>query len=94
MNLQPNYVLSAGLQKSFREGLTTIKLSFTDILWRQNPRGTSEFSNYYEEFQVVRDTRIATLQATYRFGKRTVSPVRRRQRGAEDELRRAASGAS
>jgi hypothetical protein len=94
MQLKPNYVLSAGVQKSFHEGITTLKLSFTDILRRQNPRGSSEFESYYEDFEVVRDSRVATLQATYRFGKRTVAPVRRRQRGAEDELKRAASGAS
>jgi hypothetical protein len=94
MRLRPDYVLSAGVQKSFHEGLATVKFSVTDIFLRQNPRGTSEFAQYYEDFVVVRDSRVATLQATYRFGKRSVTPVRRRQRGAEEELRRAASSAS
>lgn len=92
MRLLPNYVLSGGVQKSFKDGLITLKLSVTDALLRQNPRGSSEFSDYYEDFIVVRDTRVATLQASYRFGKRSLAPTRRRQRGAEEELRRAGNG--
>ncbi len=70
-----------------------MRLNVTDIFLKQNPNGRSDFANYHEDFTVIRDSRTATLTATYRFGKRSVAPTRRRQRGAEDELRRAAGSA-
>jgi hypothetical protein len=92
MTIDPIYMVGLGAQKNFLDKRATVKLSITDIFMRQNPHGKSDFSNYHEDFDVKRDTRVATLSATYRFGKRTIAPTRRRQRGAEDELRRASGG--
>jgi hypothetical protein len=92
MHINLQYAVNIGLQKAFWEKKATLKLSVTDIFLKQNPTGESDFSAYHEDFTVLRDSRVATLTATYRFGKRSVAPTRRRQRGAEDELRRAAGG--
>ncbi len=92
MLLQPNYVVGAGIQKTFLSGAATLRLSATDIFLRQNPVGVSAFSQYHEDFIVKRDSRVANLTATYRFGNRSLSPTRRRQRGADSELQRASAG--
>ena len=92
MHIDPQYVLSIGIQKALWEKKATVRLNITDIFLKQNPNGSSDFSEYHEDFRVMRDSRVATLTATYRFGKRSIAPVRKRQRGAEDELRRAGAG--
>jgi hypothetical protein len=92
MHINPQYAVNFGVQKMFLEKKATLKLSVTDIFLKQNPTGESDFSAYHEDFTVLRDSRVATLTATYRFGKRTVAPTRKRARGAEDELRRAGAG--
>lgn len=92
MHIEGQYIFGLGIQKNFWDKKATMKLSVTDLLMGQNPHGRSDFSEYHEDFDVKRDTRVATLSATYRFGKRSMAPTRRRQRGAEDELRRAGAG--
>jgi hypothetical protein len=92
MHINPQFVLSVGLQKQLWDKKATVKLSITDLLLQQNPIGRSDYYSYHETFIVHRDSRVATLTASYRFGKRTVAPTRKRQRGAEDELRRAGGG--
>ncbi len=84
--------VNIGIQKSLLDKKATIKMSFTDLFYHQNPIGSSDFSGYHEDFIVRRDTRTANISFTYRFGKRTVAPAKRRARGAEDELKRAGSG--
>jgi hypothetical protein len=83
--------LSLGIQKHFFEKKATAKLNLSDVFLSQNPKGYSEFSGYHEDFIVRRDTRVATVSFTYRFGKRSVTPAQRRARGAEEELKRAGS---
>ncbi|WP_123985293.1 TonB dependent receptor [Taibaiella soli] len=92
MNLKPIWMLNAGVQKNILSKQATIKLSITDIFRHGSPSGTNVYSNYYEAFVVKRDTRVATISFVYRFGRKNLSPVRRRSSGAEDEIRRAGSG--
>jgi hypothetical protein len=93
MLIEPQWSLSAGIQKSLFDKRATIKLNATDIFWHNYPRALSVYNNYTETFTAQRETRQVSLSLTYRFGKRTVSPVRRRSGGAEDEKRRAGGGA-
>ena len=51
------------------------------------------YTNFKESFDVYRDTRVATVSYTHRFGDSQVAPSRRRVGGAEEEKQRAASGA-
>ena len=89
MILRPMSGVNIGVQKNFLDKKLTAKLGVTDIFLEQNPEGHSDFNGYHEDFIVKRDTRNVNISLTYRFGKRTVAPARRRARGAEEELKRA-----
>jgi hypothetical protein len=92
MSLEPVWMLSAGVQKNLFEKRATVRFSAQDIFWKGYPRATSTYTGYREDFVAERDTRQFTLSFTYRFGKKTVAPVRKRTGGAEDEMRRAGTG--
>jgi iron complex outermembrane receptor protein len=81
--------LTAGVQKQVVQGRGTLRFSVSDIFKSQYPRVTSSFLSYRQYFSAVRDTRIATLSLTYRFGKNTVTSSRRRTTGVEEEKSRA-----
>ncbi len=85
MDVNPVWSLNAGLQKNFFQKTLTVRLNVQDIFWRGYPSATSTYNDYKEDFVAERDTRQMSLAVTYRFGKKTVAPVRRRTGGAEDE---------
>ncbi len=91
MELEPMWMLNAGLQKNFFQKTATLRLNVQDAFWTGYPRATSVYTGYREDFVAERDTRQVTLSFTYRFGKKTVSPIRKHGGGAEDEKRRATS---
>ncbi len=90
MDLEPMWALGAGIQKQFFNKRSTLKLAFTDIFWTNLPSAFIQYNNYEEDFEVYRDTRLATLSYTHRFGDTQVAPSRRRAGGAEEEKQRAA----
>lgn len=92
MDVQPVWMLNAGVQKNLFDKRATIRLNIQDIFWKGYPRATSVYTGYKEDFVAERETRIANISFTYRFGKRTVPQGRRHSSGAEDEKRRANSG--
>ncbi|OUJ74697.1 outer membrane beta-barrel protein [Hymenobacter crusticola] len=81
--------VSAGVQKSLWNRKATVKLNVTDIFFTQPARATSTYDTYVERFYQRRDSRVATLAFSYRFGNEKLAPTKRRQSGAEDEKRRA-----
>ncbi len=81
--------MGAGVQKNVFENKGTLRLNVTDIFRTDYPRVTSTFSTYRQYFEAVRDSRIANLSFSYRFGKNTVQASRRRTSGAEEEKGRA-----
>lgn len=89
MTIDPLWSLNAGIQKNLFNKIATLKLSVTDIFWRSYPRAVSVYTDYTERFKAQRETRQLQLTFNYRFGKKTVAPIRRRTGGAEDEKRRA-----
>jgi outer membrane receptor protein involved in Fe transport len=93
MTLKPLWSLNAGLQKNLFKNKASVKLAVTDIFWKVNPVGLTAFSNYNETFIVKRDTRVASIVFTYRFGNRGVGQVKKNTGGAEEEKRRAQSSA-
>lgn len=92
MDVNPNWMLNAGIQKNLWDKKATIRLNAQDIFWKGYPSATSSYLGYQEDFVAERDTRQFTVYFTYRFGKKTVAPVRRRTGGAEEEKRRAGNG--
>lgn len=89
MDLNPQWGLGLGFQKSVFDRRGTLKLAVTDIFWQNLPSATINFSDYTETFEVFRETRVATLSFNYRFGRNEIAAARRRQGGAEEEKRRA-----
>ncbi len=89
LNLTPISMFNIGIQKNLLKRTLTIRLSANDIFWHGNESGSSYFVNYSEVFNALHDTRQVGLSVTYRFGKKTVSPVQRHSGGAEDEKKRA-----
>lgn len=92
MDLIPQWSLNAGVQKHIWDKKATIKLNATDIFWHQYPGAALHYTDYLENFIAKHDTRQISLSFTYRFGKKTVAPVKRHQSGAEEEKQRAGGG--
>jgi outer membrane receptor protein involved in Fe transport len=89
LDIQPIRYLNLGVQKQFLDKKANVKLNVTDVFYSNKVRATTALTGYLENFYQRRDSRVATLSLTYRFGKNQVAPSRRRTGGAEDEKRRA-----
>jgi iron complex outermembrane receptor protein len=88
----PFWSVTMGIQKSVFKQRANIRLSFRDIFHSEN----QSVKAYYPDASIVllrvRDTRAVAVTITYRFGKNTVAPSRRRTTGAEDEKKRLGAG--
>lgn len=82
--IKPIGFVSAGAQKKLFGGKGLVKLNISDIFFTNKIRASTAFVNYKESFIVTRETRVATLSFTYKFGKNSVAPSRRRSGGADD----------
>jgi iron complex outermembrane recepter protein len=89
MVMDPQWQLGVGVQKSIMKNKATVRFNITDIFWTGLPRAVVEFSNYIEHWHAQRETRVANLSFTYRFGRNTVAAARRRTTASEEERRRA-----
>lgn len=88
-NVSPIWSINAGVQKKFFNNKAIVKLNVNDIFYTNKVTASTQFTGYKETFHVTRDTRVATISFTYKFGKNSVSPSRRRQGGADDIKQRA-----
>jgi len=92
MVAQPQWAISPGVQKSILKTKGTLKFSYTDIFWTNLPKAVITYpGKYIERWHAYRESRIATVTFTYRFGKSTVQGARRRTTGSEEERQRAGS---
>ncbi len=73
-----------GAQKKILENRGTIRLNITDLFYTNFTTANVKFTDYTEYFDVKRETRVATLSMTYKFGKASVPASRRRAGGADD----------
>jgi outer membrane beta-barrel protein/carboxypeptidase family protein/TonB-dependent receptor-like protein len=89
LNLTPISMFNLGIQKNMFDKRLTIRASANDIFWHGSESGSSYFTNYTEFFTAVHDTRQVSVAVTYRFGKKTVAPLRKHSGGAEEEKKRA-----
>jgi len=81
--------LSAGISKQVLKGKGTVKANVRDIFYTQIAQGDIYFKNTEARFRNTRDTRVANITFTYRFGK----PIKntngqRKKGGASDEQNR------
>jgi hypothetical protein len=81
------------VQKKFQDGKCILKMALTDVFFSNSIRANVAFTDYRESFIVKRDTRVATVSFTYKFGKASVQAGRRRTGGAEDLKGRVNTGA-
>jgi hypothetical protein len=89
MALDPQWALSTGVQKLILKNKGTLRFNVTDIFWTNLPKAVITYDNYIEKWHAVRETRVANLTFTYRFGNNKVQAARRRTTGSEEERQRA-----
>jgi iron complex outermembrane receptor protein len=91
--LQPMGQMAAGVSKQVLKGKGTVKLNVRDILYTQKPHGNINFKQTEARFENRRDTRVANVTFTYRFGKPIKSTNGQRKKGgASDEQNRVNTG--
>lgn len=80
--------ISVGASKNILQSKGSIRLNISDIFYMQNL--TMDANNQNPVVRLIRldDTRVATLNFTYRFGKKTITQNRNRNTGSEDERNR------
>jgi hypothetical protein len=82
--------LSAGVQKTVLKNKGTLRFNITDIFWTNRPRATITYPDVYiEKWHAYRETRVANLNFTWRFGNNKVQAARRRTTASEEERQRA-----
>ena len=87
---EPQWGVAIGAQKSVMKNKGSIKLNMTDIFWTNLPKATITYpGSYIENWHATRDTRVANLSFTYRFGNSKVQAARKRTTASEEERQRA-----
>jgi hypothetical protein len=89
MVMRTQWGVGAGVQKSLWKGKGQVRLNITDMFWTNLPRGTITYNNYIEYWKAYRETRVANLSFTYRFGNNKVQQARKRATASEEERQRA-----
>jgi iron complex outermembrane recepter protein len=90
MKIDPQWGIGAGVQKNIMEGKGTLRFNVTDIFWTNLPKAKVEYKgSYVEYFHAYRESRVANISFTYRFGNNKVQQARRRTTASEEESRRA-----
>lgn len=87
---KPQWGVAIGGQKTIMKGKGTVRFNMTDIFWTSLPKATITYEgSYIENWHAYRDTRVANLSFTYRFGNNKVQSARRRATASEEERQRA-----
>lgn len=87
--IQPIWFFNIGLQQKLWNNRAIIKVNFTDVMYSNKIKADVTFTDYKETFTVARDSRVATISFTYKFGKISVPGSKKRQGGADDIKQRA-----
>jgi len=87
----PSGQVAAGVSKQLLNNKATLKFSVRDIFYTQWMKGNTTFEHATEYFKLVRDTRVANIAFTWRFGK-TFKDNRRSNGGASEESKRMGNG--
>jgi hypothetical protein len=89
MVFDPQWGIGAGVQKSIMKSKGTLRFNISDIFWTNLPKAVVTFDDYIEKWHAYRETRVANLTFTYRFGNSKVQAARRRTTASEEERQRA-----
>jgi iron complex outermembrane recepter protein len=87
--MMPLGQVSAGVSKQVLKGKGTVRLNIRDIFWTSKFEGRMDIQGTDTRFQNVRDSRVAGVTFTYRFGKPLKGPQNNRKKGgaAEEQSR-------
>lgn len=88
LDIKGNWGLTVGLQKQLLAKKASLKLSVSDVFYSTKIDAYTILTGYGEQFYQSRDSRVATLSFSYRFGKSQVASSKRA--GAADEEKRRA----
>lgn len=88
MVFDPRWSLSAGVQKTVLKGKGTVRANITDIFWTNLPKAVITYDNYIEKWHAYRETRVANITFSYRFGSNKIQAARRRTTASEEERQR------
>ena len=86
---EPQWGVGVGLQKTVMKGKGTVRFNMSDIFWTNLPEAVITYNNYVEKWHAYRESRVANLVFTYRFGNNKVQAARRRTTASEEERQRA-----
>ena len=87
---KPQWGVGTGVQKTAFKNKATFRFNITDIFWTNLPKATITYEGkYVENWHAFRESRVANLSFTYRFGNSKVQAARRRTTASEEERRRA-----
>ena len=84
--------LNAGVQKQVLKNKGTLKLNISDMLHTMKANGEINFQHTEATFHQERDSRVATISFSYRFGKPINSQQKRKTGGAGTESNRVKGG--
>lgn len=88
---KPMGTVNIGFTKTVLKNKGTLKLVVRDVFYIQQFRGTSKYQNIDVTIHQARDSRVANLSFTYRFGKGKTAAQRKRG-GANEEQNRVNTG--
>jgi hypothetical protein len=86
---KPQWAVATGVQKTVLKNKGTLRFNISDIFWTNLPKATITYNNYIENWHAYRESRVANLSFTYRFGNNKVAAARRRTTASEEERQRA-----
>jgi hypothetical protein len=89
--VDPAGQLSAGIAKTIWNNKATLKLAVRDIFYTQWMKGLTYFDGADEYFKLTRDTRVASLSFSWRFGNSNRN-TRRTTGSADEEMERVNAG--
>jgi iron complex outermembrane recepter protein len=92
MVIQPLGQLSAGVSKTVLKGKGTVRLNVRDFLYTNKAHGKIDFQQTRARFEQTRDSRVAGLTFTYRFGKPIKAQQNRKTGGSSEEQNRVKTG--
>ncbi len=84
--------VSAGIAKQVLKGKGSLKLNVRDIFFSQTIVGDIKYQNVRERFRQNRDSRVANISFTWRFGKNFSDKPKRNGGSSNDEQRRVGAG--
>lgn len=82
---KPFGMMSVGVSKQVMKSKGTIRLNVRDVFYTQRFRGVSKYANVDAAFQERGDSRVASINFTYRFSKGKISGTPKRRAGSASE---------